>query len=399
MKISCIALNSNLIQSDEQTRIIKFLNTKLYEIGETFSLISYFDNSFEKIRNIFNENYDLLFFIGTTQSIYNHNIKENLSRIFGDKVSVLPTTHSHLSKYCEKNNILFSVSEECEELLPSQCIPLVSDKFYNNGFMYKFNNSYIVFLPENLEFAKENYYSYILPLINDLIGSKQEYQVIKCYGLLEKDLRAIIDEFFSLNDISINIKSDDLDNTIYIKYDVDCDMPRIQEIISNIVTKLNKFIYALEDVSIYQMAVDLLDVQKKTLSIAETITHGNITKELSNIIEKNILSSNIYLNFDRMIDELKLDKKVIEQYGKYSVNTVYELSNLLLEKTSSDIVLFVLGSKNESDLCYMAIGDLDGIHVYKNKLNYSSHTFSDSLTKTAIFYLIKKLKQNSLQFV
>ena len=52
MKIACIALNSNLIEIKEQTNIIDFINKKLYEIGENISLISYFDNSLEKLKQI-----------------------------------------------------------------------------------------------------------------------------------------------------------------------------------------------------------------------------------------------------------------------------------------------------------------------------------------------------------
>ena len=44
MKIGCIALNSNLISCEKQTKIIEYLSSKLYEIGESFSLISYFEN-------------------------------------------------------------------------------------------------------------------------------------------------------------------------------------------------------------------------------------------------------------------------------------------------------------------------------------------------------------------
>ena len=55
MKISCIALNSNMIAITEQSNIIDNLKSKLYEIGETFSSISYFDNSLNRINseNIF----------------------------------------------------------------------------------------------------------------------------------------------------------------------------------------------------------------------------------------------------------------------------------------------------------------------------------------------------------
>ncbi|MCI6014144.1 MAG: hypothetical protein MRZ09_04095 [Coprobacillus sp.] len=400
MKIACIALNSNLIEIKEQTNIIDFINKKLYEIGENISLISYFDNSLEKLKQIILDKFDLIFFIGTSQVIYNHNIKDNLSRIFNEKLNNNQVCYSNLKKYCENHNITFSMQEEMEVLLPTNSIPLISNNHYNNGFMYKYNNSYIIFLPDSLEFTSENYFNYILPLINDLIKISSEYQVIKCFGILEKDIKNLISEEYNNPEISITIISEELDNTIYIRYNPASDFNKIQNTIANIITKLNKYIYSLEDESIYQMAVNLLKIQHKTIAIAETLTLGNITKELA-LLDSGIINSNFtFTKFNDIVNSIDIDYKIISENGKYSVNTIYECSNSLLANQSADIVLFVLGDLIDSEnTCFMAVGDTDGIHVYKNKINIKNEKLIDNLSKTAVFYLIKKLKQNDLHFI
>ena len=136
------------------------------------------------------------------------------------------------------------------------------------------------------------------------------------------------------------------------------------------------------------MALELMKIQRKTLCIGETITFGNITKNLAVIDNKNISSTNIYHNYTEMINNLSIEKKVIDQFGQYSVNVVYELANALLERTSADNVLFVLGDRKDSEFSYIAVGDLDGIHVYKNKISMIDDYY-ETLSKTAIFYLIK----------
>lgn len=397
MKVSCIALNSNLISKNNQDKIVNFISTKLYEIGENVSLISYFDNNIDKLRNLFLENYDLIFLLGSSSSIYNHNIKENLSRIFGDKLENSEPSYICLKKYCEKHNIVFSVQEEMEVLLPTKSIPLCSEECFYNGFMYKYGNTYVIFLPDDIKFAKNNYYNYILPLISDIAGVKQDYQVLKCFGVLEKDLKTLINEFFSVKDINIQIVNNGLDNTIYIRFNSNIDKLHLQEIVSNICTKLNKFIYSTEDISIYQMACDLLKLHNKTLSIAETLTLGNITKELT-MIDNNIVNEAFILNnYEAIKNATRIEQKVIDKFGKYSVNTVYELANCLLGKSNADITIFILGDFLSKDVCYMAIGDIDGIHVYKNRIVNSNDNLIENLSKTSIFYLIKKLRQNSLQ--
>lgn len=397
MKISCIALNSNSINTQNQFKIIDYLKVKLYEIGENISLISYFDNSEENLKRLNISSYDFIFVIGTNSTIYNNNIKQNLCKIFSDKLKDFDSTVNSLKKYCLNNNIPFSVQEEMECKLPSASIPLCDEDYYDNGFMYKFNNTYIVYLPENISFVTNSYQKYILPLLNDLIGFKRDFVVLKCFGILEKDIKTILAEYFGRKDITLQIRSDGLDSAIYIRYDNALEKIALQNIISDICSKLSKFIYATDDTSLYDMALDLLTLRNKKIIIGETLTFGNITKRLSSRKNNNITESFIFTNKEGILKYTKVNPKVIDNYGLYSVNSIYELTNAMLGLSNADIALFVLGDTKDSDICYIACGDIDGIHVYKNKINDKSDNLIENISKTAIFYLIKKLKQNDLQ--
>lgn len=401
MKISCIILNSNLINCSEQTEVVNYISKKLYEIGENISLISYFDNSIEKIKNIVDDNNNIVFLIGTSQVLFNLGIKQNISRLFNEQMQNSDVCYNKMKLYCENHNIPFSMQEENEVQLPTNSIPLVSKNNYNNGFVYNKDNSFTIFLPDSLDFTRENFDKIIdIANLKKSDNNDFEYQTIKCFGILESDIKKLIGEYFNYSDISIDIVSNDLDNTIYIKYNTSSNYSKVQEYISSIISILNKYIYSLDDDSVYKMANELLSIQRKNVAIGETITLGNITKEMAQISPQFISSSNIYVNFESIINDLKIDDNIIREYGKYSVNTVYEFANALLDKHPNDIVVFVLGDmSNKENTCFMAIGDIDGIHVYKNKINIKNDKTISNLSKTAIFYLIKKLKQNDLHFM
>lgn len=397
MKIACIALNQNLIHIDAQSKIINYISKQLFQIGEHVSLISYLDNNLEHIRNIINDRYDLVFFVGTESSIFNHNIKDNLSRLLQDKLESNSSCYKSLSDYCTKNNKPFSAEEEMEVCIPSEAIPLCSNNFYNNGFMFKSSSSYIVFLPSNYEFAIDNYTKYIYPLLKDISNVKSECVVLKCYGILEKDIRTIISEELLNEHITIQILNKCLDTAIYLRYNMSENLVA-SDIISSVCNKLNKFIYATEDVSLESLANDLLSIQHKKIAIGETITLGNIVRRLSNANVSNVCESYVFANFESVLKSFRLDPKIIEAHGEISVNSVYELDNLMLEKSNADLSLFVLGDK-ELNICYIAIGDFDGIHVYKNKIASFDDLLIDNITDMTLFYLIKKLRQNDLQFI
>lgn len=397
MKISCIVLNSNSINIGTQRKIVDFLNTKLYEIGENISLISYFDNTLENLKNSNILGFDFVFVIGKNSSIYNNNIKENLCRILGDKLENNEACVTALKKYCDSSNIPFSVDFEMDASLPTRSIPLCDEQFDGAGFMYKKDNTYLVYLPENMPLLTFSYPKYIAPLIGDITQSNGEFVALKCFGILEKDIKAMIESEILNKNVNIQIRSEGLDSAIFIRYASDTPKADVQDVVSNICSKLNKYIYATEDVSLYNMATELLSLRGKKIILGETLTYGNIARKLSENGENRITDSFVFTNIDSMLKYTKVNPKVIENYGIYSVNTVYEIANSMLEMTSADTVLFVLGNQNESDLCYMAIGDTYGIHVYKNKINIKGEDLIKNLSDTAIFYLIKKLKRNDLQ--
>lgn len=395
MKIACVILNNNLIKTDEQNEILHDIQKQFFEIGEDVSLISYFDNNFENIKSIFEKGFDRMFFIGTTSPIYNYNIKQNLCRLVGDTLDNNAICHTVLHNYCSNNNIVFSVQEDMEIKLPISALPIACDKFYNTGFVINRNNFQLTFLPGDIDFYRYITCNNIYILIPQN-NSNYETIVLKCYGIFEKDIRAALTEEFSNPNITIQILSKSLDNAIYIRYSIS-DSTSAREVVSSICTKLHKFIYSTEDMDLFKMANTLLSIQKKKISIAETLSLGEITSSLNCNNFCNVLDSYVFTNFDSLLRTFNLDKKIIETYGPLSVNTVYELDNLLLEKSCADIALFILGNK-DSDTFFIAIGDFDGIHVYKNKISANNKNLRESIAQTAIFYLIKKLRQNDLQF-
>ena len=379
------------------SRHIDFIKFNINKQGKSASLISFFPNNIDNLRYTMQQGYDILFVIGSDSIIFNHNLKDNLSRIFAVRLDKYNPCEVMLMDYCAKRNIVYSGQEEMQCFFPTNSQVLCKSNHFSNGFTYKYNSTQVVMLPSDIDFVKEIFDSNIMPFIaHNTDQEHNETMTIRCYGLLEKDLRNLIAEEINNTKLEINISSRRLDNAIYIKFK-SSDSVYIQPIIADICSKLSKLIYATEDTSIYETAANLLSIQKKRTVIAETITIGNITRNLLkhgvNAVEKGITVT----NFDSIAKQLKLNERVVNQFGKYSVNTVYELDNLLLEQSIADISIFVLGDK-DIDTCFIAIGDIDGIHVYKNKVLTLDNSAIEMISETTMFYLIKKLRQNDLQF-
>jgi len=396
MKIAYIGLSNNLIDTSCFDEILKFFNKQLSKVGEQVSLISYFSNNYDLLNSTLSNKYDIVFCIGSDNPIYNHRIKENISKIYFDKLETNEACKKSMQTYCNRFNITINAEEEMECELPTKSIPLCDNNCYYSGFMYKANNTYLIYLPNDYNFVNDMYNKYISTLLNDIININDEILTLRCYGILEKDIREVLIDEFSNNNIQIQIIGTRLDNKVTIKYNQN-NIAIAQEIIASICSKLSKFIYSTEDTDLYETAINLLNLQKKKLVIAESLTLGNISLNLSKIDHNVLENSYIFNSFDSITKQFKPDASIEKQHGRYSVQMIYELDNILLQSSTAQIAVFVHGGY-DNDICYVAIGDIDGIHVYKNKIISDNKQMIDTLSETTIFYLIKKLRQNDLQF-
>ena len=264
MKIAIIGINNSLIDLSNQNEVIDFLKFNIIKQGKMPSLISYFNNSVDNIRLVIQQNYDILFIVGTDNIIFNHNLKDNLAKIFCVRLDKYNPCELSIKDYCSKNNIVYDSQEEMQCFFPTNSQPIYKTSYFNNGFAYKFNNTQVFMLPSDIDFVKEVYSFSILPFLtaNNAINPAMDTMTIRCYGMLEKDLRGLIEEELKHPNIKVNIVSTRLDNILYISYS-NSDISIIQPVIADICSKLSKLIYATEDTNLYETATNLLSIQKK----------------------------------------------------------------------------------------------------------------------------------------
>ncbi|MBE5735755.1 MAG: hypothetical protein E7356_00130 [Clostridiales bacterium] len=303
---------------------------------------------------------------------------------------------ANINNYCNYNNI--SLESHKTMLVPTDSIPIIDPHFLDAGYINKYNNTLIISLPNNDQFIKAVFDQGITRFLAPTIAQFDSLLTLRCYGTLLSSIKQTISNELNNSSINITFVNNRLDTAIYIRYN-STQNAIAQPIIAEICSKLNNYIYSTDDTNLYETATNLLSIQRKKLAIVETITNGNIAHQLNKHNANNLIQfSQNFTNQSAILEQFRVDDKLINHHGFNSVNIVYELDNLLIQKTVADIAIFVLGDIND-DMCYVAIGDLDGIHVYKNKINHNDTSLIDTLSETTMFYLIKKLKQNDYKFL
>lgn len=325
-------------------------------------------------------------------------VSEAICNLTNDKIVENENLKKSVADFFKFRNIPMPREAKQEWEIPSCARGIVCDGD-KQGYILKSSNSYFVVLSlENYDFA-------ISSVIESLVSEEYKLITFKTFGLSLDSLNSLLFEYMRNRDgIKILTFSDGLDIDIVIR--AKNTNEKFEEYAKNILGKINAFVYAEEDIPISKVAFKLLNLTNQKISFAESITGGNVC---ANFIKNNTGASGfVKQSFVAYSDEAKqnilgVSKDTLISKSAVSAETAYEMAFGLLSKTGCDIAVATTGyaehtQSNLAGECYIAVGDKNFIHIYKNIYTGSREEIIDSVTKASFFYLIKKLRSNDFNF-
>ncbi len=408
MKVSIITISNEILIGKKFDNIAMYLAKKLMMSGVTIKKNVVIQNNpvqiIETIESI--EENDIII-IGDTTSIRNANIKKSLSTYYNQEIVLNNEFANVVKNYYFKNNMPVTLEDENEFYVPQDAKIIKNEFSALQGFYILNPKKNIYFLPCDLVSIQKIYYTNFLPIISKNLDIIYENNIIKTFGICEEDILSILADIIKNKyKILITTFPKNLEVEILVRYNRQLDSSIVQNILRTIYERLSKYIYADEDIKLENRAFELLKIYNKTLAIAETVSEADITHRFiaNNSGAQEYLKESIFASSKTSkINRLKVSESIINNYTEKSVEFAYEMAAGLLETSGADVVLVNTGSIKEfsdesnAKTCFIAVGDIDGIHVYKNTFSGTKEQIIDGVTKTSFFYLIKKLKQNDLQ--
>lgn len=405
MKVSCIRVSTDLLIGKKHDTIISFLAKNFLGIGVVLNNLITTQNNPENIFNALKfSDTEIVFIIGESTSGKNNNIKKTLSKYLNlQLVKNIECVQAVTNYYKDHNSPILAESEN-EYYLPQGAVPLSSKYSHLQGFIINGNTTYI-FLPDDLNVVKDIYEQSLKNILQENNQIKYKTLIVKTFGIHEKDIYSILSDLVkNIYKILFITYPSDLEVTLLIRYNEALDSELVRSFTAKVFERLNKYIYADEDVTMAMRVQDLLNISNKTLAVAEAVTGGNIastlTKECNNV-NGFLTNAVVCSNAESKIKLLGVNRSILERYGEVSIETVYEMAAALLEVSGANYVVCTSGiheTKNENDkkTTFIAVGDIDGIHVYKNTFIGNKENVIENITQTSLYYLIKNIKQNDL---
>ena len=192
------------------------------------------------------------------------------------------------------------------------------------------------------------------------------------------------------------------EDVIRIVYDMTISKMLIDEIIRLFVDGLGECIYALEDISLQEQLVRLLKLRNRKISVAESFTGGGIGRRIVSVSG----ASKVYFeglntyNEDAKRKRLGVSEYTLKTSGVVSDQTAYEMAVGLIGTGDCDISIAttgLAGPKSDNStlpigLCYIAIGTIEKVFVYRYKFDGSRTEITETVINYALFLAYKQLK-------
>ena len=281
--------------------------------------------------------------------------------------------------------------------LEATLIPNVTGAF--QGFMLEENGFAMFVLPERVEEFSLACDKYLAPYTEKKLQIKTSRLVFKYFGAKEK-LEQTINMAKSVvgGDIEISISCSYGDYKIVVMG----ESQTINQFAREFLSRLKDEVYAETDSSLGERLFDLLRIKNLKLSTAESFTAGRV---VNSVISNPGASSFVYEGVVAYTNESKSKRLNIKlediiKEGAVSSLTAYRMSAGLLKSGSTDIAISTTGfpgpktddKNDQTGLCFIAVGMLDGIHTYKFNFTGNREEITETAKNTALFLAIKKLK-------
>ena len=235
-------------------------------------------------------------------------------------------------------------------------------------------------------------------LFKQIIQPNSTNNCIKLFGLDGVEVKRILTSLPKPSSIDYSVFSSFLDCEInFFTNNETLNTQVISNYFRQVHETFNDYIYSDNDEELIEKVCELLEVRNMNISICDCLTNGNLKLKINKIERiKPFLCENYVLNNkDEYIQTLKISPAFLARNDINSIETAYEITINMLQNTTADIGVCVSGTFQKP---IIAVGDKEAVHFYKFNFKNNKEVVKNIIINTALFKLLKKLKQNDLSF-
>ena len=251
---------------------------------------------------------------------------------------------------------------------------------------------------------KSMFTNYVLPEIEKSLKSKVVCKSIRTTGVPESILQEKITDI-----IDVNKEKCDIAFLPHRMLGVDIrltssDSQLVEDLVNSIVPRIKKYVYGYDRDKLEQVIADLLIQNNLTVSTAESCTSGLLASRLTDVpgSSKYFKGGSVCYSNELKINDIGVDKGLIERYGAVSEEVAESLAKNIAKKNNTDIGIGITGiagpdggtEKKPVGLVFVGIFYKNNLYIKRYNLTPDRIT-NRELTVTLCLNEIRKILRNS----
>ena len=275
---------------------------------------------------------------------------------------------------------------EDQALVPHGCIVIQNRLGTAPGYFFERNGKYFIVMPGVPYEMKAMMNDFVLPFFEKhRTGSIIRHRTLKTTGIAESFLAEQIGDIHNIFSPNSGITLAFLPSSLGVRLritakakSIDEAENRIHDVETKLRSKIDKYVYSIDEKELEDTIGELLSERKLTISIAESCTGGLIADRITNVsgcsdyFERGIVT---YSNKSKM-DELNVPSKLIDQHGAASREVAEAMALGVRTKSNTDIGISTTGiagptgGSSEKPIGLVWIGYSDKDEAFAMQFNF-----------------------------
>lgn len=387
-----------------------YLFSKMKEDNVEISSSVVVDQTADNINKMFDisaKDSEMIVFVGGQGYAEKDILKEVLTQRFNVNSVYTQIAQDNLNRYVALSGQPLPPVFAQERLLSFpdgfECYPNVFG--YEMGAIGRFEGKEVVLIPDNEEECKYIYSTYLEKYLLNNSDSKRNKYVYKLFGARTEEIDSSLKQLDKFKSCSYSYTTDETGDTrIVLKCAPRMSQSTIDEINALLIENFKDSLYSVDDFELQEVAVDLLKLYGRKLSVAESLTGGEIAAKLIDVsgASEVLFEGCVTYSNEAKHSRLLVKNQTLSQFGAVSSETAYQMATGLLNTSQCDVVVATTGIAGPSGgsaqkpvgLTYISVGDSKGIHIHRYVFSGSRNTVRQKAAKTALFLLIKFIKKH-----
>lgn len=342
-------LSGNIIDTNA-----KWLSEKLYSIGiKTTKIITISDdkNQIKRTINSSINRSDIIIVTGGLGPTNDDITKKTLCEVYSSNLIQDKKSLDNISKIFLKRGLELTKKNIEQALVPDKCKVLNNEFGTAPGMAFYEDNTLLISLPGVPYEMKSLFKDKCITYIKQKFKLPYIYQkTIKTTGIGESWLSDIIKDWE--NEIEEDIKLAYLPSLGRVKLrltgkgeNIDALKKKIENQVEKVLPLIKNYVFGYDDDELEDVIGKILSKTKKTISVAESCSCGNVSKTLTAVPGSStyFIGGIVAYSNDVKVKELKIDKELIEKHGAVSKEVVERMAQSTRKKFKSDIGISTSG--------------------------------------------------------